>query len=569
MTNPDIIDYIKKSFELKNQGFYKPAIEMLYKALAIDPENIEILVQLAHLYKLLDNFQKAIYYIEKTLDIDPKHLDCLTLLEEIYIEQGELNSACKIRSKIYELQPTSENLAKKINILNMLDNYDSILEIESSTDVFDDIILYEFACAHYNNYDKEKAIEALEKAYSKNNKNINAMLLLAKIYYDNNELTKSKKLFLELDKLTKSPETLNYIGLFSLNENKLDEAITYFSKAEKYNPKNAEYPYNIASAYFLKGWLEESIKYFNKAICLDSENINYHYSLAYAYYQKNDYDKAIIELDLIYSLEQHHEPSNVLRAMITAKNGDLLTAKKQLENIIDYNNTDDFALFAIGQVYRELSIIDKAKTAVEKAIELKPDSLIYISELIEIEFSLKNYQHAIELAEEIINVNKNYIYAYVSIAKANYELNQYENLYEIAQEIIELDSNSPEGYFYNAISLFKQGDIDFAIESLKKSISLDLYNATLYAKMSEFYQELGDFSRALDWAKEASDIDERNYKYKWLCAKLAATTHNESDAAKYYSQSHILAPGDKDLSNDYSNYLKSIGKNKQAEKIIK
>jgi len=29
MINSEIIEYIKKSFELKNQGFYKPAIEML------------------------------------------------------------------------------------------------------------------------------------------------------------------------------------------------------------------------------------------------------------------------------------------------------------------------------------------------------------------------------------------------------------------------------------------------------------------------------------------------------------------------------------------------------------
>lgn len=40
-------------------------------------------------------------------------------------------------------------------------------------------------------------------------------------------------------------------------------------------------------------------------------------------------------------------------------------------------------------------------------------------------------------------------------------------------------------------------------------------------------------------------------------------------ALKYYSQSYRQASFDKDLSKDYANYLKSVGKEKQAEKILK
>jgi len=96
MSNTEIVNFIKKSFELKNQGFYKPAIEMLYKALSIDNENLEILVQLAHLYKLLGNAQRSIYYIEKVLEINSNHLDCLFLLKELYLQQNNLKSASEL-----------------------------------------------------------------------------------------------------------------------------------------------------------------------------------------------------------------------------------------------------------------------------------------------------------------------------------------------------------------------------------------------------------------------------------------------------------------------------------------
>lgn len=569
MNDTEVLDYIKKSFELKNQGFYKPAIEMLYKALSIDSDNIEILVQLAHLYKLLDNFQRAVYYIEKALDINPNHLDCLFLLEEIYLMEEKLQLAKEISEKIYEIESTSKNLAKKIHILNKLHDFDAVKEIENTVSNPDDEVLYELACAYYDNYDFQKALELLETAYEKNNKNEKIMLLLGKIYYDKKDFEKSEKIFTDLEKINPIPEVSNYLGLFKLNENQFTKAIDYFVKAHKSDETNAEYLYNLASAYFLNGWLDEALKYFNQAICLDPENIDYHYSLAYLYYQKKMYDKALYELDFIYTLEQHHDLSNVLRAMITGKKGDLLIAKNYLEEIIKYHDNDDFAYSALSQIYKELSQIDPAKQTIKRAIELNPKSLDYLSDLTEMEVEQKNYNEALNLIAKILRINDKYLCAYIYLAKINLELKNFDEVYEAAQNIIELDSNSPEGYYYNAIALFEQGDKNFAIESLKKSISLDLNNALLYAKMSELYQDLGDLKNAYDWAKEASEVDERNYKYKWLCAKLAAALRNQDAAVKHFSQSYRLASFDNDLRKDYSDYLKSIGKNQQAEKILK
>ena len=366
MSNKEVIDYIKKSFELKNQGFYKPAIEMLYKALAIDSDNVEILAQLAHLYKLLGNFERAVHYIEKVLETDKNHLECLLLEEEIYLEQGFLQLAKNVVDKIYEIQPTSKNLAKKINLLNKLQEFDVIKEIEEDEAKFDDEVLYELSCAYLENFDMLKAVEMLEKGYGKNNKNLQIITSLAKIYYENKEFEKSLKLFKEAMEINPDALVMNYLGLFELNNKNLTKAIDYFMSAQKADETNAEYAYNLASAYFLNGWFDEAAKYFNKAICIDSENVDYHYSLAYLYYQKKDFEKALYELNFIKTIEQHHGPSNVLTALITAKKGDLLTARKQLENTIK-SFVDDFAYWALVQVYKELNLYDLAQDAIELA----------------------------------------------------------------------------------------------------------------------------------------------------------------------------------------------------------
>ena len=75
--NEEIINYIKRAFELKSQECYKQAIEMLYKALSIEPDNIEILYQTGELYFLLHNYPRAIQYPERILAQEPEHISSL------------------------------------------------------------------------------------------------------------------------------------------------------------------------------------------------------------------------------------------------------------------------------------------------------------------------------------------------------------------------------------------------------------------------------------------------------------------------------------------------------------
>ena len=121
---------------------------------------------------------------------------------------------------------------------------------------------------------------------------------------------------------------------------------------------------------------------------------------------------------------------------------------------------------------------------------------------------------------ELVDKYPNYYYAKVLEAELNLAKKDYDDLFETAQELIELDINHYEGYYYNALALFEKEDINFAIESLKKAISLDVMNADLYVKMSEFYQAIGKYEDAFAYIKEASDID-KSAKNQELYVQLA------------------------------------------------
>ena len=361
---------------------------------------------------------------------------------------------------------------------------------------------------------------------------------------------------------------MDYLGQLSLDERKYSLAAEFFSKANSLDTKNPKYAYNLASAYFMNGWVEEASVYFHKAICLDPMNIEYHYSAAYMYYQCNNFTKAKNELNTILEMEPKHKQATVLKAMIEAKQGNSLVAKNELKSVIEKDDTDDFAYYALAIVYKDLLLKDEAKEYLRKAIKLKPDSLTYLSELLDLETESKDFDEALKTAHKLIEINDRYVPSFVSMAEIYDEQKNYERLYAVAQDIIDLDENCPKGYYYNAIALFAQGDRTFAIESLKKAITLDLNNAVLYIKMSEFCQYEGDIENAYMWAVEAADIDERNYKYRWLCANLADLLHKVEDASRYFSQAYRLCSTDESLNKDYAKHLSSIGREEQAKRIL-
>ena len=55
MSENEIIDNIKSAFELQRKGQYREAIAVLYKVLALEPDNVEALIQIAYLLPITQN----------------------------------------------------------------------------------------------------------------------------------------------------------------------------------------------------------------------------------------------------------------------------------------------------------------------------------------------------------------------------------------------------------------------------------------------------------------------------------------------------------------------------------
>ena len=212
MENLQSIEYIKQAFELRESKNYKPAIEMLYKALEIENDNVEILSQIGELYLLLNNYQRAMQYLEKALQINPSHINSLKLTKTIKERQGDYNAVLELSQKLFKLEHSSENLKELIKVLVNLKLFCEIDNYKNSEYFTADVKL-ECAKALYSHGEKEKAQELLADCDSENEE---VLLLKGRIKFDENDFDGAKEIFSKIGKNSTNPETLNYLGLFDL-----------------------------------------------------------------------------------------------------------------------------------------------------------------------------------------------------------------------------------------------------------------------------------------------------------------------------------------------------------------
>lgn len=515
MEDTQVIEYIKQAFELKESKNYKPAIEMLYKALEIENDNVEILFQIGELYFLLNNYSRALQYLEKSATLNPTHSSTMKLTRTIKERQGDLDEALAISVNLFENSPNTENLKDLIKILVKLKLFCEIDKYKDS-EYFNTEVKIECATAFYSNGEQEKAKELLAECDCSDEK---VLLLTGRIKFDENDFEGAKEIFSKIGKNSQNPEILNYLGLFDLENMNFIEAIKNFSKATNLDKENSIYCYNLGNAYFYNGWIDEAQKAYQKALYINPENIDYRYSLAYLYYDKKDFVKAKKEIDAILDIDSNHSQARVLKALLLANDKDFIGAQKILEDNLKKGHNDTFTKSALSRIYTELNIFSKAEELVNEIIEQNPENLNYLSDLAEIHIREKNYDKAIELADRILELNPNYILGNLLGAKTAMLKEDYELAKGYAQEAISLDINCSEGYYYLALVREKTEDLEEAIECMKRAILHDLNNPKYYTKMSEFYKSKQDYKTALEYIAEAESIDD-SAEYKMMYSEL-------------------------------------------------
>lgn len=168
--------------------------------------------------------------------------------------------------------------------------------------------------------------------------------------------------------------------------------------------------------------------------------------------------------------------------MIEAKNGNIITAKNTLQKLSETVKNNDFLYYAMAKIYKEFPLYNEAIECLQNALNIKPQSLEYLSELADCYCETGQFQTAQDIATKVLYLNKHFIYAHLLQAKINIKQKRYNEALKIINNAIKLDNSCAEAYKYQAEVFAAQGLKNRSIESAKIAVSLQpqVMNITLF-----------------------------------------------------------------------------------------
>ncbi len=204
-------------------------------------------------------------------------------------------------------------------------------------------------CFDKQEYKKTQVV--LNEIIESDDKNIEALFLLANIFHINGEIGKAIKAFNKV--LNLNPEHTDAAISLSVLYNDIgqyEEAKKVFDTAndrvkgknkgsglhedKHINKKFASKHYELADLYLSYNRFDEALFEFNKVVGLDAENLEARVKIAKVYAKKGFVVKAIEELRNLKNEEPSYAPARIALGVIHYGNGNVIEAQTEWEKVL-------------------------------------------------------------------------------------------------------------------------------------------------------------------------------------------------------------------------------------------
>lgn len=402
---------------------------------------------------------------------------------------------------------------------------------------------------------KTKAAEYYKKSVAVAPSDLNLRLTYAKSLDDIEQKDEATKEYsYVLSKAKQSDKEILFV-LERIFKNKLNE-----------NPTNANFNANMGAVLQKENRLDEALSYYKKAESYDPSNINTRINVGTLYQQKEDYRTAIKAYESVLILYPDNVMANLYRAQCYEKLGDDKIAQEGYKKVLAVDPENEIIkkqmIENVKKASTPLQFVEYVKTNIPKdsqadiiyeyAIELhkanKTDEAIYM------------YKETIALTEGKLNAE-----IFVNIALAQAQTGHYDealntlksaqikfpNDSDIASNIKNISAMRFDAQMSNAASLYENKQYEDAI---KLYLSITPPTADTMLGVATSYQQLGDTDNAIEYYKKALDIKKVDSDIAYYIAVLYGEKEDYTNAKNYLGKAIAFNKNNKQAIE----YLKSI-----------
>jgi tetratricopeptide (TPR) repeat protein/predicted AlkP superfamily phosphohydrolase/phosphomutase len=231
------------------------------KALALDPNNADALLNLGSIARLKGNSGEAEHYVERALRVNPNSIGALAELAELKRDRGELTESIRLYREALILHDSSPGLYLGLG-------------------------------------------DSLQRAGR----------------YPEAEAAFVRVLELDPD----SFEARYNLGVTYGQQQRIEEALRYYEAALALRPDHPQAVSvlnNLANLYLLRGERELAVAHFERAVAASPSHFESRFNLGVQYLQAGELERGIAMLEAAVALEPNHETGNETLAMAYLSGG--------------------------------------------------------------------------------------------------------------------------------------------------------------------------------------------------------------------------------------------------------
>ncbi len=566
--NNGVLPYRYAQAQEKNGNSPKALISLYQNAFDADNTNVSAGLKVAQLKDQTGDKKGAIDQYKKVLAKSPQSQEAMEEKGMLLLQSQKYPEAAATFEQLHLLgaptAKTSEAQAKAYRLMQEYEKAQNAYERALTLNPGDEEILYELALVQMELGKDREAKDSLKKIVLQNPNAVLAQEKLGDLHMKEQNYREAVERYAQVtrlkpsyalgfqklgiayaksgqSKMALSPlkrsvdiDSKAHASYWYLATIEKDRALSHYQKAAALMPDNLTYQMDYGDALFKAKQYPQAVQVYSKAQELDGQNVDVLMSLAAALAANQQYAQATQTYARVNRIDDKNFQAWVGRARAYRSLGDDRKAAESFEEAFKINPKDVQVAQERALAYEASGQTAKAIMAFEQVLDLKADHFEALAHVGALYYKEQKFALAQQRLERAVNINSRHVPSQVLLGDIYFQNKSYQESFQAYQVVQDQAPKESISYLRMGMIYNIWGELDFAEQQLKKTISLDAKQPIAYYELGTVYEKQKRNNQALTAYETATNLKD-DYAQAWFRkANLFSTKTQKQRKEKAY-----------------------------------
>ncbi|HSL55590.1 MAG TPA: tetratricopeptide repeat protein [Pyrinomonadaceae bacterium] len=301
----------------------------------------------------------------------------------------------------------------------------------------------------------------------------------------------------------------NSIGLLRAERQDFRQAAAQFALAAKLNPNQEGLNFNLGLAYYKSESYKEAIPALENELKIDPTNIAIKQLLGLSYFMTNDYAKASSLLTDVVAVKAQEASLYYPLALSLLKDGKLEAANRVIEQMVAVGGNSPQLHILFSQAHYERGEVDKALAELKAALALDDKLRLAHFYMGLIHLKAGKFPDAAREFEQELRLNPGDFQARYHLAFVVLAQQETERGIKLMQEIVRERPEFADARYELGKALLQKGDVKGSVENLEIAARLQPDQAHVHYQLGRAYIAAGRKAEGDKQLEMSKDLKEK------------------------------------------------------------